>query len=356
MNRNRIRNIITYILLLLAVLYALIFYRQYTFFVALLLFLLLPVISGIWMKRAAEKVEVNVLPMRKEVNKNQDFQIHFSIENKSWYPIANLECKVKIENSYYPSGQVQEFNFYAPGKRKQEFGITVTGISNGCLVVVLQEYCIYDWFQFFKKNKKSSQQKEIMVRPTIAKVEQEEILLAKGDGDLDQVWQQKGSNPEEVLQIREYIPGDRLQNIHWKLSAKQEEWMVKDYSTPYTNRTVFLLELYAEEPEYMDSVLDAYFSYAYYYLKERRKFSLSWYGNDGLKEQEIFTEEDIVAAMREIYYLPLQQLPNVTYDYYKAANQDAVSTTFYFAQKPTAKTDEGEEIAVFEDRAVIRCL
>ena len=36
-----------------------------------------------------------------------------------------------------------------------------------------------------------------------------------------------GNDFSEVTDIREYQPGDRIRDIHWKLSARQEEWMVK---------------------------------------------------------------------------------------------------------------------------------
>ena len=37
----------------------------------------------------------------------------------------------------------------------------------------------------------------------------------------------RGNDFSEVTDVREYIPGDRIRDIHWKLSARQEEWMVK---------------------------------------------------------------------------------------------------------------------------------
>ena len=36
-------------------------------------------------------------------------------------------------------------------------------------------------------------------------------------------------NPPEVSEIREYRPGDRMHNIHWKLSAKRDEIMVYEF-------------------------------------------------------------------------------------------------------------------------------
>jgi hypothetical protein len=37
----------------------------------------------------------------------------------------------------------------------------------------------------------------------------------------------KGNDFSEVTDIREYQPGDRIRDIHWKISARMEEWMVK---------------------------------------------------------------------------------------------------------------------------------
>ncbi len=39
-------------------------------------------------------------------------------------------------------------------------------------------------------------------------------------------------NSENVSDIRQYASGDRLRAIHWKLSAKKEELMVKNYEQP----------------------------------------------------------------------------------------------------------------------------
>lgn len=41
-----------------------------------------------------------------------------------------------------------------------------------------------------------------------------------------------GDDHSELFQIREFRPGDKIQRIHWKLSAKQEELLVKEDSMP----------------------------------------------------------------------------------------------------------------------------
>ncbi len=44
--------------------------------------------------------------------------------------------------------------------------------------------------------------------------------------------EKKGDDPSEVYQIREYRPPDSIHSIHWKLSAKEDHLMVKENGFP----------------------------------------------------------------------------------------------------------------------------
>lgn len=51
-----------------------------------------------------------------------------------------------------------------------------------------------------------------------------------------------GYDNSEIFQIREYQQGDRLQNVHWKLTAKHEELVVKEHSLPKACPVILLLD------------------------------------------------------------------------------------------------------------------
>ncbi len=51
-----------------------------------------------------------------------------------------------------------------------------------------------------------------------------------------------GHDAGEIFQIREFKQGDRIQNIHWKLSVKTDELMVRENSHPKACPVVVLLE------------------------------------------------------------------------------------------------------------------
>ena len=42
----------------------------------------------------------------------------------------------------------------------------------------------------------------------------------------------KGNEPSEMFDIREYVPGDDIRSIHWKLSSKTEELILRQTSEP----------------------------------------------------------------------------------------------------------------------------
>lgn len=42
----------------------------------------------------------------------------------------------------------------------------------------------------------------------------------------------KGSDPSEMFDIREYVPGDDVRSIHWKLSSKTDELILREASEP----------------------------------------------------------------------------------------------------------------------------
>lgn len=52
----------------------------------------------------------------------------------------------------------------------------------------------------------------------------------------------RGSDPSEVFELREYRPGDDIRTIHWKLSGKTEELLVKESSDTSHYSTMVLLD------------------------------------------------------------------------------------------------------------------
>lgn len=73
--------------------------------------------------------------------------------------------------------------------------------------------------------------------------------------------------------LREYVPGDRLRNVHWKSTAKREDLLVKTYTDPVDDDVVSVV---AEAgPGHADAMADATASIVVAALQARLAVSLS---------------------------------------------------------------------------------
>lgn len=52
-----------------------------------------------------------------------------------------------------------------------------------------------------------------------------------------------GNQPPEIYQIKTYTPGDSIRNIHWKLTARMDELMSKEYMDEVGTELFFFIDL-----------------------------------------------------------------------------------------------------------------
>lgn len=67
-----------------------------------------------------------------------------------------------------------------------------------------------------------------------------------------------GFDPSETFAIREYQAGDRLKNVHWKLSGKLDQLMVREPGLPVRNSSQILMETCfpEEDPQRRKQLID----------------------------------------------------------------------------------------------------
>jgi len=56
-----------------------------------------------------------------------------------------------------------------------------------------------------------------------------------------------GHDRSEIFNIREYVPGDMIKDIHWKLSSKRDEILVKEFSLPLETGLKIVLDTVVDE-------------------------------------------------------------------------------------------------------------
>ena len=120
----------------------------------------------------------------------------------------------------------------------------VTIRKPGNYVFSISRIRIYDLTGLFYFTKKGVAEEHALILPepsAIPVVLGERVRNFFGDADtFDDL--RPGYDPSETFDVRQFRNGDRLQKVHWKLSAKSDELMVKENSLPKACPVVFFLK------------------------------------------------------------------------------------------------------------------
>ena len=132
----------------------------------------------------------------------------------------------------------------------------------------------------------------------------------------------KGNDPSEVMYIRPYIAGDDIRAIHWKLSSKVDQWMIREAGDPMHYDVALLpdLSLINENgvvsKEEMNAAIAISISIGRELLKKHISFCLILVGKDGIEQQEIQSEADLMDAVVERMSTPISEKENMGFHYF----------------------------------------
>lgn len=174
---------------------------------------------------------------------DRPFFVQALIHNRFVIPLT----KVRVTVRYGESLERKFKKVHMVLKQRKNREITeecrVTICEPGNYVFLLDRIRIYDVTGLFyiTKREKAKEHALVLPEPTAIPVSiGERVRNFFGDADtFDDL--RPGYDPSETFDVREFRDGDRLQSVHWKLSAKSDELVVKESSLPKACPVVFFL-------------------------------------------------------------------------------------------------------------------
>lgn len=115
-----------------------------------------------------------------------------------------------------------------PPRGKRALEITLTCKYKGAYEMGLRQLRIKDFLGLFSFRQEMDRLGTLVVYPRIVPIVTFP-MTAGYEGDARATDRLNLENAETVSEIRKYANGDRLRSIHWKLTAKREELMVKNF-------------------------------------------------------------------------------------------------------------------------------
>ena len=349
---------INYLSLLILLGGALIFYHHYLLLIMMILMIIMPIVSYFLMKYIADRIKITVSIEKISVGKEIPVDVCFAVQNNTFIPIETVKINSIIKNTFYENEDKYSLIMTALPKKKNEVYMTVSGIYCGRLEVKINEYEIYDFLGMFKRNIKCFEKAEFYIMPSKKQEYEKFNLSPKGNSEEDELQLSKGDDVSQISQIRDYIPGDRLSNIHWKLSSKKEEMQVKEYSLPFSEDVILFVETYIdkENPLIFDEIIEVLFSIGNDLINQRRKFSVAWASvmNYEINYYEINNDDDLISVIKSIYYEKSLEYNGAGYELFDAINSEVKATLLYLLDGSDKKC-QGEKIDVGSERVVLVC-
>ena len=168
------------------------------------------------------------------------------IRNKSMLPAGKVEVKIENRNVFQKRRKIQRLVItdVSLGESKHTTQIQLKGA--GCHDILLTQVKIHSLFGMININKKYKVFSSVLILPEVYPMNvqiSENVRNFLGDADVYDEFR-PGHDTSEMFEIREYREKDKLQNVHWKLSAKMDKLMVKESSLPKACAVVLMLELH----------------------------------------------------------------------------------------------------------------
>ena len=113
---------------------------------------------------------------------------------------------------------------------------------------------------------------------------------------------QKGNDQSEVFALRDYIEGDSLKQIHWKLSSKRQQLIVREASLPVEKSLLIYWDKNTGEasPEEMDALAECTASVAQAIFAQGISFSFGWTEGKIDVYEDIDTQDQLLQAIPQM--------------------------------------------------------
>ena len=316
-----------------------------------LIMLLLPVVSIFVSKKIADKIKVECSFAKNSVGRGSKNTLRINVKNPTIFASAGVCVHLILENTLYEDGKLIKIDVPVEGKGDNEVSIEVAADNSGYIVVKECNLWIKDFLGLYICKVPKKVNSQYMVMPKNLYIDAEEVGYMPED-DADLTLSEVGEDTSSVESIREYIAGDRMQRIHWKLSQKMDDLMVKEYALDYNIDINLVCELVKDEyHNNLDLLLDAFYSSMIMLKEGNERFCVHFSNknNTGIISLSIASMEDILDALAQLYYIKPYANNGIAVDYAKATGIGVVMSVRW----STAADDANENVLQDFDKKVV---
>lgn len=208
--------------------------------------ILTPVMSRVIQRRAMAGAELSV-DTKKNLHVGDEMSIVFSVNRKRKTPMGAIKITLHVENYLFQEEQEIILHLQPEEQREIVFDYLTKPQESGRIKIKVTQMEFYDLIGMFCWKKEVDVEHEIFIYPPEIhmNVGLSKRKESKNFGKLYHPFK-KGQDVSEISNLREYVAGDEMNRIHWKLSAKFDKMIIKEFGYPANYDTLILYEIMKE--------------------------------------------------------------------------------------------------------------
>lgn len=294
----------------------------------------LPVLSGIVGFISAFTVDTKPCTLKLITEKEQGFCYVIQIENTSFFPVSPVRLTGSFPDDKKKSIEQKQLIITLSPFKKMKINFNGVLRYRGMYSATIDVIESFDLLRIFKFKRKLAAKCEIQVLPR--RIDIYRSGESTESSDSDRTLPRKGLDKTDFSSVREYKEGDLMQSVHWKLSAKQNELMVKQFEQNAVNTAVIISDYssgYIGEDKQLadDSVIEATLALCGYLAKNERRVSvISNYFKDRNDTAAIDNMNDTESLFSKLSVVTIAEQPHLFKDMLsESMNGQSGDTTVY---------------------------
>lgn len=285
-----IRGTLRFCLLLSATMWLWWFFRSYFLFAAIALMIASAAASVLLLWKNKDGLCVEVTLPANRVGRGRAFPFIIQINNKSRVSGFGVELTYRWGNVFTQSVQTKQERIWVTPRKGACIKQQLESGYAGRIEVEIERFVVYDAFHIVALSGCRAAGAWTLAYPVRRTTDEDALSsVVEGFPEEDET-KKRGTEYNPDYEVREYIAGDELKSIHWKLTAKRDHLMVKERLAAGREKINVLLPLGSDKKE-NDSLMDALCGVCGLLLGKGYPVQLFWMGAGNELRTSFFLEQ-----------------------------------------------------------------
>ena len=281
------------------------FLHSHFLFIVLVIMIVAPIVSVLMAYILKKFMSVTVSPVMGEyASQNEEILFRVKINNPTLFVSLDAKLQIVVKNTFLKTEGKQVISVPIHMRKGYELEIPLRVSLPGIVRFEVKSIKIKDLIGVCYLNKKINDCAEATVLPMlVSELPYEKTSLEVGMIESEESTK-RGNDFSDVNEIREYIPGDKLMSIHWKLSAKRDILMVKDRVSMSDRQLIVLPELYGKNIDILGKILVAAYSLINELIKDKTAVRLLYWSMTRYEYEDVRLDfkADLDEAFAKMFY------------------------------------------------------